>query len=141
MTLTKEDILKALEEIGFLAKNRGIVIDLGIYGGSAIALQREFRRTTRDVDIVVYGDPSFLREAAGIVASRHQWPNGWMNDAVKGFVSANEDVRLYMEFPQHAENPGLRVFTPTPEYMLAMKCMAMRTGGPESRSDISDISV
>jgi hypothetical protein len=61
-----------------------------------------------------------------------------MNDAVKGFVSARKDVRLYMEFLRNAENPGLRVFTPTPEYVLAMKCMAMRTGGQDTPSDISD---
>lgn len=139
MILGKEDILTAFEEIGSLAKERGIVVDIGVYGGSAIALQWEFRRTTRDVNIVVFGDPEFLREASSLVASRHRWPENWMNDAVKGFLSARQDVRLYMEFPRNAENPGLRVFTPTPEYMLAMKCMAMRTGGPDTPSDISDI--
>ncbi len=139
MVLTKENILDAFEEIGGIAKDRGIIVDIGVYGGSAIALQWEFRQSTRDVDIVVFGDPKFLREAAGIIASRHGWPENWINDAVKGFISANQDVELYMEFPKGAENPGLRVFAPTPEYMLAMKCMAMRTGAEENRSDIDDI--
>lgn len=139
MVFTKEDILKAFEEIGEIASEHGVIIDIGVYGGSAIALQWEFRRSTRDVDIVVFGDPQFLREAAAIVASRHGWPDNWINDAVKGFVSARQDVQLYLEFPRKSEDPGLRVFTPAPEYMLAMKCMAMRTGSGEDRSDIGDI--
>ena len=139
MVFTKEDILKAFEEIGEIASEHGVIIDIGVYGGSAIALQWEFRRSTRDVDIVVFGDPQFLREAAAIVASRHGWPDNWINDAVKGFVSARQDVQLYLEFSRKSEDPGLRVFTPAPEYMLAMKCMAMRTGSGEDRSDIGDI--
>ncbi|MHB8544346.1 MAG: hypothetical protein ACYC9S_10160 [Leptospirales bacterium] len=139
MVFKKEDILNAFEEIGGLAKERGIVVDIGVYGGSAIALQWEFRQSTRDVDVVVFGDPQFLREAASVVAARHGWPENWINDAVKGFVSARQDIQLYIEFPREAENPGLRVFTPKPEYMLAMKCMAMRTGSEENRSDIDDI--
>ena len=91
------------------------------------------------MDVVVFGDPQFLREAAEIVAVRNGWPENWINDAVKGFVSSRQDVQLYIEFPREAESPGLRVFTPTPEYMLAMKCMAMRTGAEENRSDIDDI--
>ncbi len=139
MIFTKEIILDSFEEIGEIAKSRGIILDIGVYGGSAIALQWEFRRSTRDVDIVVFGDPQLLREAAATLSARHGWPEGWMNDAVKGFVSARQDVQLYMEFPEGAESPGLRVFTPTPEYMLAMKCMAMRTGSEENHSDIDDI--
>ncbi len=139
MIFTKEDILNAFEEIGVMAKEQGILVDIGVYGGSAIALQWGFRQSTRDVDIVVFGDPQFLREAAAIVADRHGWSANWINDAVKGFVSARQDVQLSLEFPREAENPGLRVFTPTPEYMLAMKCMAMRTGAEGNRSDIDDI--
>ncbi len=133
MVLTKEDILKAFEEIGEIANERGVIIDIGVYGGSAIALQWEFRRSTRDVDIVVFGDPQFLREAAATVADRHGWPDNWINDAVKGFVSVRQDLQMYLEFPKGTESPGLRVFTPTPEYLLAMKCMAMRTGSGEHR--------
>lgn len=98
MVFTKEDILNAFEEIGRIAKEQGILLDMGVYGGSAIALQWEFRQSTRDVDIVVFGDPKFLREAAAVVASRHGWPENWINDAVKGFVSgfvsARQDVQM-----------------------------------------------
>ena len=47
LALTKEDILKAFEEIGKTASEQGIIIGIGVYGGAAIALQREFRRSTR----------------------------------------------------------------------------------------------
>ncbi|MHB1645057.1 MAG: hypothetical protein EVG15_05690 [Candidatus Acididesulfobacter diazotrophicus] len=44
-----------------------------------------------------------------------------------------------MEFPEHSEAKGLRIFMPTAEYLLAMKCMAMRIGNIENSSDVEDI--
>lgn len=34
---------------------------------------------------------------------------------------------------------GLRIYTPTPEYLFAMKCMAMRPAGLGGSHDIADI--
>ena len=42
------------------------------------------------------------------------------------------------EFPS-AEEPGLRIFVPRPEYLFAMKCRAMRLGGVDESRDIEDI--
>lgn len=42
------------------------------------------------------------------------------------------------EFPS-AEEPGLRIFVPRPEYLFAMKCRAMRLGGVDENRDIEDI--
>ncbi len=61
-----------------------------------------------------------------------------MNDGVKGFVSPKEEMQLMQEFAG-ATGPGLRIFMPTPHYMFAMKCMAMRPEGLDGSHDISDI--
>ena len=45
---------------------------------------------------------------------------------------------LFRAYPSEQE-PGLRVFVPTPEYMLAMKLMAMRLDPAGGKSDIADI--
>jgi hypothetical protein len=70
------------------------------------------------------------------------WPADWLNDGVKGFLSPRDGEagmkNLSGEFPS-SEMPGLRIFVPTPEYMFAMKCRAMRFGGVDENSDIDDI--
>ena len=49
-------------------------------------------------------------------------PPDWLNDAVKGYLSDRGDFHPYLE------SSNLRVLTAAPEYLLAMKCMAMRLG-------------
>ncbi len=137
--LKKEDILRGLQKIDAKAKAAGIVVDLSIYGGAALALAFNIRHATRDVDAVVKGSPDFLRIAAAQVGNEEGWPNGWLNDGVKGFTSANEKMRLMDDFEAAGGEGGLRIHTPTPEYLFAMKCMAMRPEGIGGSHDISDI--
>ena len=136
--LRKGDILRGLHKIDKRAKQAGMIVDLAIYGGAALALAFDLRHATRDVDAVVRGNPDFLRLAAREVAEEEGWPENWLNDGVKGFVSDNEQMRLMEDF-QPSPSGGLRVYTPTPEYLFAMKCMAMRPEGIGGSHDISDI--
>ena len=136
--LKKEDILRGLRSIDAQAKAAGVLVDLSIYGGAALALAFDLRHATRDVDAVVRGAPDFLRVAAARVAQDEGWPTDWLNDGVKGFTSSNEKMRLMEDFAASTEG-GLRIHTPTPEYMFAMKCMAMRPEGIDGSHDISDI--
>lgn len=66
------------------------------------------------------------------VQEREGLSPGWLNDAVKGFFSANGRFDVYREFSH------LRVFAPHPEYLLAMKCLAMRLG--EEFRDREDVA-
>jgi len=135
--MEKSDIEKGLVDLGKLANQEGITLDIAVYGGSAIALKWEFRRATRDVDIIINGDAEFLRKATKIIAGENDWPKDWMNDAVKGFSSPKGDHELYREYMH--EQGGIRVFIPSARYLLAMKCMAMRIDEPGGSSDIGDI--
>jgi hypothetical protein len=136
--LDKTDILRGLRKIDIRAVDAGVLVDLAIYGGAAMALVFDVRRATRDVDAVVRGNPDFLRRAAADVAVEEGWPEDWLNDGVKGFTSANEQMRLMAGF-EASPAGGLRIHVPTPEYLFAMKCMAMRPEGLEGSHDISDI--
>ena len=63
-------------------------------------------------------------------------PADWLNDGVKGFVSARHETTAG-NLPQF---PHLRLTMPVPEYLLAMKCMAARLGGTTGEaSDVADI--
>jgi hypothetical protein len=136
--LKKQDILRGLSKLDAKAKAARVIVDLSIYGGAALAIAFDIRHATRDVDAVVRGDPSFVRHAASEIAKEEGWPDDWLNDGVKGFTSSDEKMRLMAGFEASADG-GLRIYTPAPEYLFAMKCMAMRPEGIDGSHDISDI--
>lgn len=77
-----------------------------------------------------------VREAARKIGAGLGLPDDWLNDGVKGFISAGA-VTTTGNLPQF---PHLRLTMPVPEYLLAMKCMAARLGGPAGEaSDVPDI--
>lgn len=138
---TAERLGEALNELGQLAHDAGRVIDIAIYGGSCLMLVSNFRIATADVDAVA-ADQSFLDSAAQTVAARRGWPRDWLNDGVRAYLSPRVEGfvqhMLLRTYPCE-EAPGLRVFVPTAEYMLAMKLMALRLEPASERNDLEDI--
>ncbi len=141
--LTVQDLHDAFTDLGALARSEGKVIDLAVYGGSALMLASNFRVTTQDVDAVVEGDQGTVNRLAEEVARKRGWAPDWLNDGVRAYLSPNVDGlaehhELFRAYPSEQE-PGLRVFVPSPEYMLAMKLMAMRLDPAGGKSDLADI--
>jgi len=136
--LTKHDILRGLTKLDAMAKEASVIVDLSIYGGAALAIAFNIRHATRDVDAVVRGNPDFVGQAAAKIAKEEGWPDDWLNDGVKGFTSGNEQMQLMVGF-EASTSGGLRIHIPTPQYLFAMKCMAMRPEGIDGSHDISDI--
>ncbi len=132
----------AFARLGEVAVAEGKVIEISVYGGSAVLLTFENRATTRDVDAVFEKDRAFVRRAATQVAEEFGWSENWINDGVKGFLSARDAEpgakSLFRSYPS-GDASGLRVFIATPPYLFAMKCLAMRVGGTETSQDIDDI--
>jgi len=89
------------------------------------------REATKDIDALLV-PAADLRRAAQAVGEREGLGEGWLNDAVKGFFSETG------RFETYAELSHLRIFVPHPEYLLAMKCLAMRLG--EEFHDREDIA-
>jgi hypothetical protein len=135
-------LLAAFHDLGRAAWAEGATIEIAVYGGSALTLIFDWRAATKDVDGVFDLDRDRVRRLAANVAEDRGWPADWLNDGVKGFLSARdqeEDMKpLLGEFPS-AKEPGLRIFVPRPEYLFAMKCRAMRLGGVDENRDIEDI--
>jgi hypothetical protein len=133
--LDREQILAALSALSEQLRARGAVGELCLLGGTAMVLAFKARVSTKDVD-AVFEPAAIVREAAVAVQRELDLPDGWLNDAAKGFVSGQHDV-VTTDLPQF---PGLRVMAPTAEYMLAMKCMASRIGvSTADPSDVADI--
>ncbi len=88
------------------------------------------RASTKDLD-AYFAPAKEIREAAIRIAARENYSTDWLNDAVKDFLSAQGDYQPYLDLSH------LRVFVASPEYLLAMKCLAMRLG--EEFHDEADV--
>lgn len=141
-TFDRATLELALTRLGDIAAAEGKVVEISIYGGSALLLSFDHRAATRDVDAVFDADRDFIRRAAAQVAEEFGWSAGWINDGVKGFLSARdiqpEAKSLFRSYPADG-GAGLRVLLATPSYLFAMKCLAMRLGGAGSSQDVDDI--
>jgi len=140
--LSVEQLNDALTELGRRACAQGKVVEIAIYGGSALMLTSNFRVTTQDVDAVADSDQDLVGRLAQDIAAERGWPPDWLND-VRTYLSPNVDGlaqhhELFRTYPGE-EAPGLRVFVPTPEYLLAMKLMAMRLDPAAGKTDLNDI--
>lgn len=142
--LTASNLHDAFMELGARARHEGKVIDLAISGGSALMLVSNFRVATQDVDAVVdESSQEWLAHLAEEMARARNWPRDWLNDGVRTYLSpqvcgVQEHHALLRAYPSEQE-PGLRVFVPSPEYLLAMKLMAMRLDPAGEKSDVADI--
>lgn len=133
--LTREAILRALSSLSDELGRQGVMGELCLFGGTVMVLAFSARISTRDVDALFQPTP-LIRDLAKRIGEEQSLPTDWLNDGVKGFVSARHETTAG-NLPQF---PHLRLTMPVPEYLLAMKCMAARLGGTTGESsDMPDI--
>lgn len=106
-------------------------------------LASNFRIATQDIDAVADTDQDLVNRLARDVAAERGWPQDWLSDGVRTYLSPNVDGfaqhhQLFRTYPSES-SPGLRVFVPTAEYLLAMKLMAMRLDPAAGKTDLQDI--
>lgn len=132
-----EAAFRHLEERAF---QNGRTIEIAVYGDAAILLTFPGRAATREVDAVIGSDQVWLRQEVRDLGHERWWPDDWLNDGVKGWLSEADSTNksLFRTYPSE-DSPGLRVFVASPHYLFAMKCLAMRIGGVEVTQDRSDI--
>lgn len=129
--LTKDLIERAFDVMGQMAAERGLVIEIAVYGGSSLILASDIRGTSGDVDAVFLNEGRTVRQLADDVALRLGLPLDWISEAVTRMAPpiGNPEPNLlpFGEYPRVRNFPvGLRVFLPTPAYLLAMKILANR---------------
>ena len=79
------------------------------------------RQSTFDVD-ALFQPTAEVRKAAARAAAKSGFPADWLNDGVKGYLSERGDFAPFLELDH------LKVLAAEPQYLLAMKCLAMRIG-------------
>lgn len=129
--LTKELIERAFDLMGTLAAQRGLIIEIAVYGGSALVLASDVRNSSGDVDAVFLTDRGTVHTIAETVARRIGFPSNWINEAVRQMAPprGNPPPNLlpFGDYPRDGATPvGLRVHLPAPAYILAMKILANR---------------
>ncbi len=128
--ITKKDILKLFNLLNDGLKKEKTNCDLHVVGGAVMCLVLDARASTMDVD-GLFKPSAIVRKLAKEVGLNFGAGENWLNDGVKGFFSDKGTFNPFLELSH------LKIYCATPEYLLAMKCLAMRIG--EEFHDIADI--
>lgn len=132
----RAQLLDAFEAIGTAAQANSAVLHIAVYGGSALMLASNFRFSSEDVDIAELPKPwpDWLTAVVADIAGQRGWSQDWLNEAVEFHLSniatRDSDHREFGSFPRRGKEPGLVVYVPTAEYMLALKVKAIRVLEP-----------
>ena len=119
--LGRAELERAFSALGDRLIRRGVVADLFIVGGAAMALAYDADRVTRDVDATFLPHGIVLEEARN-VAEAMDLPPWWLNDQASAYVSNQYDAGKREVF----DHPGIRVMAASPEHVFAMKVFASR---------------
>lgn len=126
--LDRAGIEDAFRRLGERLARRGVVADLYVFGGAAMALAYDSRRATRDVD-ALFQPHGIVHDEALAVAAELGLPRWWLNEQASSYVVPGGDPGASSVF----DHPGLRVFAASPRHLLAMKALAAR---PRDTEDI-----
>lgn len=124
--MDRGEIIDALTALAGELAERGVIAEMYVVGGAAIALAFDERRSTRDID-AVFEPKAVVYEAAETVAEQRGLPAGWLNDAVKGFLAGPDPAAAPV-----LDLPGLRCLAASPQTLLALKVLAHRVGEDEA---------
>lgn len=126
--LSRKMILKYLEQLGEALAAQGLQGEILLTGGASMCLVHSARDSTKDID-ALYEPKDIINRIANKIAEQENLSAGWLNDSVKGFVGQNVPTEEFIVFK------GLRVYSVSTEYLLAMKLMSARFG----EKDFDDI--
>jgi hypothetical protein len=134
--VTTAVVVSAFEVMGHYLREREVLGEIAVYGGTAIMLQFDWRKVTEDVDAVIRANEreGAIKDAVVYAALKLGLPDDWLNNYVGSFTAETESdafFSVYGSYPR-GRTPSLRVFVARPEYICAMKLKALQ------RDDVGD---
>jgi hypothetical protein len=132
--LGRAELERAFTALGDRLSRRGVVADIFIVGGAAMAMAYDATRVTRDVDarFVPHG---VVADEARRVADDLGLPYWWLNEQATVYISGKDDLGKRRVF----DHPGLRVMAASPDHIFAMKALAARTRDVDDLRRLADI--
>lgn len=112
-------IKRLFKELNKELSKKDVVGEIGICGGAVMCLVYHARPATKDID-AIFEPTKEIRKASVLVAHKFGLDENWLNDAVKGFFHADPPREGVFNMSH------LRVWAPSADYMLAMKCISAR---------------
>jgi hypothetical protein len=98
--LDRAGIEDAFRRLGERLASRGVVADLYVFGGAAMALAYDSRRATRDVD-ALFEPHGVVHDEALAVAAELGLPRWWLNEQASSYVAPGgdptEDIRQLVQ--------------------------------------------
>ena len=119
--LSARDIRRLFELLNAELRRRETVGELFLVGGAVMGLAYAARSSTQDVD-ALFTPAREVRLAAAQVALQAGLPSDWLNDGVKRFLSDSGEFDPFLDLDH------LHVMVARADYLLAMKCLALRIG-------------
>ncbi|TYB49093.1 DUF6036 family nucleotidyltransferase [Actinomadura chibensis] len=110
--LDRAAIEEVLRKLGDRLASRGVVADIYVVGGAAMALAYDARRSTRDID-AVFEPHGIVLEEVRAVARELGLPQWWLNEQASVYVAPGGDPAATRVF----DHPGLRVSAASPEHL------------------------
>lgn len=105
----RADLERAFTALGDRLGRRGVVADLFVVGGAAMALAYDATRVTRDVD-ALFVPHGVVVEESRAVADELGLPPWWLNEQASVYVSGKDDPGKRRVF----DHPNLRVMAASP---------------------------
>jgi hypothetical protein len=125
--LNKSTLEKAFNRLNDALAHKNIKGEVCLYGGAVMCLVYDARPSTKDVDAIFHPTKE-LRDLISQIGREMDLGDQWLNDGVKGFVVDHPRRVLF-------EKSHLRLLVPEPDYLLAMKVLAVRV----DTSDAEDV--
>lgn len=93
--------------------------EIGLCGGAVMCLVFHARKATKDID-GIFQPTQVIHKASEKVAKKFGLSKNWLNDAAKAYFYTDPPRQSVMELSH------LRIWAPSADYMLAMKCISAR---------------
>jgi hypothetical protein len=130
----RAELERAFTALGERLARRGVIADVFVVGGAAMALAYDATRVTRDVDATFLPHGIVIEEARN-VADALGLPYWWLNEQASIYISGKDDPGKRRVF----DHPGLRVMAASPAHIFAMKALAARTRDVDDLRLLADI--
>lgn len=127
--MNKEEILQYFGIMNDKLKERNIEAYVNVYGGAVMCMVFNSRDNTKDID-AIFEPETVLKEIAADIAREYKLSNDWFNDEIKLFKPETRNNTLYKRWS------NLKLYVPSAEYMLALKCYSARFGKSKDLEDI-----